>query len=1549
MSAATDTTDPLAGFAEPTRVWFREQFTHATTVQSRGWPVIARDANALLVAPTGSGKTLAAFLWGIDRLASAPAPPTPGVRLLYISPLKALVYDVERNLRAPLAGIARTADRLGHPQRALRVDIRTGDTPQRDRQRQAKDPAEILVTTPESLFLLLGSKARATLATVTTVIVDEVHALAPNKRGAHLSLSLERLSELCEQEPQRIGLSATVRPLDQVAAFLTGGRDVEIVDASAPPRLKLQVSVPVPDMQRADEGREPEEDSGGSILGELYAREVGTPQTERGIWPAIYPELLARIREARSTIVFVNSRGLCERLCQRLNDLAEEELVRAHHGSVSHEKRTEIEEGLKSGELRAIVATSSLELGIDMGAVDQVLLVESPGAVSRGLQRVGRAGHQVGAESLGFIYPKFRGDLLECAVISSRMLDGKIEAIAVPRNALDVLAQQIIAICVDTPRSVEGLARLVRRAYGYHELSDDALNATLEMLSGTYPSNEFADLRPRLAWDRSTDELSARRGTPMVSRMNAGTIPDRGYYGVFLGEDGPRVGELDEEMVFETRPGDVILLGASSWRVESITRDRVLVSPAPGEPGRLPFWRGDGPGRPLELGRALGAFVREIGARSREQARAWVMERVPLDDYAADNIVNYVFEQREHTAVLPTDRAITVERFRDELGDWRVCILTPFGSRIHAPWAMALQQRFSEQAGFDVQIMYTDDGLVLRMADAEELPELESLLPEPEDVELLVTEVLSGTSMFASLFRENAVRSLLLARRNPKSRNPLWAQRLKSRELLAVALRYPSFPIVLETYRQAMTEVFDLPGLKSLLRQIRAREVQVDDVETRSASPFARSLVFAYVAAYLYEQDAPLAERKAQALTLDRNLLSELLGQAELRELLDPAVMAEVEAELQALTEERRARDENELHDLLRRLGDLTEDELAERAEEPAGVGAWLAALENARRAVPITLAGSRRWIAAEDAGLYRDALGCVPPPGLPERFIGASESPLEQLVRRYARTHGPFTLREAASRFDLRPAQLEPVLRSLAATGTLVNGELRPGGAEREWCDAEVLRRLKRRTLARLRNEVAAVDGSALARFLPAWHGIGSRAKGPARLLEAIGQLEGLALPWSLLSEVILPSRVPEFSTEMLDMLCASGEIVWVGGAPLGSSDGRVALYRRSNTRKLLEPPVPLEVSDDVHDALLAHLEHRGASFLSELADAARAAREGLSMEDFKAALWDLVWAGLVTNDTFAPLRGLGKRTPRRSRRGASEALAGGRWSLVRGLVDGQLTDTERSVTRARMLLDRYGVVSREAAQVESLTGGFSPIYRVLQGMEDAGRIRRGYFVEGLSGAQFAEPGAVDRLRAARADGDQGEVYAVDGIDTVGGPPEGPDDMDGGEDGGHRRRRYHDDEQPDHYAQEDVVVLASQDPANAYGSLLSWPETSAGEQFRPRRAAGTWVVLVDGRAVLWVGVAGKQLLTFADALASDRGEMELALQALCRLPMRRGKAMHIEQIDGVPAHDWAHAQWLLDHGFVRDHRGFIPERSAGAGSGRSHRRRTFSGRGRRA
>ena len=1469
-------------FSAPVRSWFNGTFDAPTPVQTEGWQRIARGQHTLLVAPTGSGKTLAAFLWGIDQVVRQQHDAVRGVQVLYISPLKALVYDVERNLRAPLVGIERQAGWLGLPVHQIRVDVRTGDSSQRERQQQAKNPGEILVTTPESLFLILGAKARDTLQTVHTVIVDEIHALAPTKRGSHLALSLERLVELTSKEPQRIGLSATARPLDEVARFLGGQRTVDVVDTSATPNLELSVEVPVPDMEKIPTPV-PRERPGGSILGELYAREVGTPPAERGIWPAIYPKLLETIRTNRATIVFVNSRGLCERLCQRLNELAGEELVLAHHGSVSQEKRAEIEEGLKRGSIRGIVATSSLELGIDMGAVDVVVLVESPGSVARGLQRVGRAGHQVDAVSTGRIFPKFRGDLLECAVIAQRMQRGEIEALRIPTNVLDVLAQQVVALCCDQPRSVEDIGKLVRRAYPYQQLSEAALHAVLDMLSGRYPSSDFAELRPLLSWDRARDVLSGRRGAPMVSRMNAGTIPDRGNYAVHMGADGPRIGELDEEMVFETRRGDNILLGATTWQVEEITRDRVVVSPVPGEPGRLPFWRGEGPGRPIELGRALGAFIRKVGTMSHAKAVSYLVGHLPLSHFAAENLAAYIREQKEHTGTLPTDRSLTVERFRDELGDWRVCILTPFGARIHAPWAMALQHALETRSGFEVQVMYTDDGIVLRFADVEDLPSLELLIPEPESVEDLVTEQLGDTALFAGLFRENAVRSLLLPRRRPDQRNPLWAQRLKARQLLATARRYESFPIVLETYRQALSDVFDLPGLKSILQQIRSRDLQVVDVETRSASPFARSLVFAYVAAYIYDQDSPIAERKAQALTLDRNLLSELLGQAELRELIDPEVLSRLETELQHLCDGYQARNADELHDLLRRLGDLNHEELRTRCETDPGD--WLKLLTRERRAVTVSVAKQPRWIAVEEAGLFRDALGCMPPAGLPDSCLGPVDRALEQLMRRYARHRGPFLSRDPARRYGLQPAQIEPALRALESEGTLLRGEIRPGGAELEWCDVEVLRRLKRLTLAKLRREVAPVDARALGQFLPRWHGIGGDRGGPERLAEVITQLEGLPLPWSTLSTVILPQRIPGFSPELLDMASATGRLVWLGCSPLGTGDGRLALYRRDQVRRLLAPHRTYEPPTRVHATILDRLRQRGASFLMELEDTVRAAHPDAGGHDFTAALWDLVWAGQVTNDTFAPLRGLGRPSPRGSRaRGRTgQALAGGRWSLVDDLFTDDVSETERALAQATMLLERYGIVSREMAHAENLTGGFGPVYRVLKAMEESGKVRRGYFVEGLAGAQFGHVGAVDRLRASRPDQDPIGACSDD----------------------------------------DVLALATVDPANPYGSILPWPTTGGPDETRPRRVPGAWVILVEGNPVLYVGATGRQVQTFPDLSSEERGELQAALRALHRLPRvgRRG-LLTIEKVDGIPVRESCHYQLIRSCGFEQDYRG---------------------------
>jgi ATP-dependent helicase Lhr and Lhr-like helicase len=1454
--------DALSRFGPATRRWFAASFARPTRVQAAGWDAIASGAHALLLAPTGSGKTLAAFLWCLDRLGALEPQVGAGVRVVYVSPLKALAYDIERNLRVPLAGIARAAGALGVPFRPPRVAVRTGDTPARERREMLRDPGDILITTPESLYLMLGSSARETLRLVDTIILDEIHALAPTKRGAHLALSLERLCALLGgREPQRIGLSATQRPLDEIGRFLGGDRPVTLVDTSEPPRLDLTIEVPVDDMEGAAAERASERD----------AERTGAPT---GIWAAIHPRLVELVRAHRSTIVFANSRRLCERLAQAMNDLDAEAhpeepgrppLVRAHHGSVSRPQREEIEEALKEGRLRGIVATSSLELGIDMAAVDLVVQIESPGSVARGLQRIGRAGHQVGARSVGRIFPKHRADLLESAVVARRMLDGLVEPMRVPRNPLDVLAQQIVAIVAtdaSPDRPDEGvpvgqIEALVKRAYPFATLGRDVLVAVLDMLSGRYPSDELADLRPRLSWDRGSDCLTPRRDARLIAIVSGGTIPDRGLYAVHLGEGGPRIGELDEEMVHESRVGETFLLGASSWRIKQITRDRVIVDPAPGEPGKMPFWRGDGPGRPLELGRALGAFVRELGGRAEKAAVSWLCNDYRLDERAARNLWRFVAAQREATGTLPTDREITVERFRDELGDYRVCVLSPFGARVHAPWALAMEARLGSRAGVEVQTLWSDDGIVLRFAGADEPPELATLLPEPEDAEELVLEQLSRSALFATHFRENAARALLLPRRRPDARQPLWAQRLKAQALMAVALRYPGFPIVLETYRECLQDVFDVPAWIELLSAIRRREIHVVEVDTASASPFARGLAFAYVAAYMYEGDAPMAERRAQALTLDRALLRELLGQDELSALLDPAVLDEVEAELQALDPERHVHHADGAHDLLRRIGDLDARELAARSDEDPRP--WLVALVASHRAVEVRIAGEARFIATEDLGRYRDALGVQPPAGVPAALLTATTAPLESLVARWARTHGPFVAAAPARRFGLAIGQIEPVLRALAASGRLLEGRFREGGPA-EWCDAEVMRLIRRRALARLRAEVEPVDAEVLARFLPSWQGVGSARSGPARLREVVEELEGLFLPFSDLERAVLPARVRDFSPAMLDELGALGEVVWVGGGALGADDGRVALYRRDRLRLLHDPPAPVELPPPER-ALLAALETQGASFFAQLT----AACPGLGSDEVMRALWNLVWAGLVTNDTFQPLRALG--APRRLRatgRGLV-AQAAGRWSAVRPLLRPPPQPTEMAHARAASVIARYGVVSREVAAAESLRGGFAVLSPVLRALEDAGKIRRGHFVDGLAGAQFAHAGAIDRLRAAR----------------------------------------------DPEAGAEVLTLAATDPANPYGALLPWPTGASGRDAdaapattdddgaTPRRVAGARVVLARGVPALYLERGGKRLRLFTD----DAALLAVAIEALRRAPgVLRRRPLRVERVNGVPA-----------------------------------------------
>ena len=1498
--------DALGPFSPAVRAWFASSFEAPTDAQVRGWAAIAAGRHTLIHAPTGSGKTLAAFLWCLDRLARDPSPaPTrtePGhVRVLYISPLKALTYDIERNLRAPLTGIGLSAQRLGDEPPHITVASRTGDTPAEDRRQIARRPPDVLITTPESLYLMLTSAARETLRQVDHVIIDEVHAIAGTKRGAHLALSLERLEALRAEDapsPQRIGLSATQRPLESIAAFMAGigpGRDVAIVDTGARKPLELRVVVRVDDMAAIGVILPLDQQPGGPAV---------AAEARSSIWPSIHPAILELIRSHRSTIVFTNSRRLAERLAQRLNDLAGEELVRAHHGSIAREQRLAIEEELKAGRLPALVATSSLELGIDMGAVDLVIQVESPTSVARGLQRVGRAGHQVGAPSKGVIFPKYRGDLLETAVVTRRMHEGAIEATLIPRNPLDVLAQQIVAMTVMDPWTVDDLLATVTRAAPYETLTREVLEGVLGMLAGAYPSDEFAELKPRVVWDRVTDVVQGRRDARVVAITSGGTIPDRGLYGVFMvgeaGTPGRRVGELDEEMVYESRAGEVITLGASSWRIEDIGHDRVTVSPAPGVPGKLPFWHGDAVGRPSELGRAVGAFIRETeadlarGPKGRAAATARLQETHDLDERAAANLLAYLDDERAATGALPTDRRVVLERFRDELGDWRLCLLTPFGGRVHAPWALAIEARLQEHLGLEVQTIWSDDGIAIRLPEGDApLDGIEALLfPDPEELEDLVVGQLATSALFASRFRENAARALLLPRRRPGTRTPLWQQRQRAADLLAVASRYGSFPILVETYRECLSDVFDLAALREILTDVARRDIAIHSVETVRSSPFASSLLFDYVAAYMYDGDAPLAERRAGALTLDRDLLRELLGQEELRELLDPEALADLELNVQALTEDRQASTLDGVHDLLRRLGDLDETEVAARTEGGAAVaGPWLAELAAARRAVPVRIAGDERWIAVEDVARYRDAVGVSVPVGIPAAFLEPALGASDSLLARWARTHGPFLTPEPARRWGLPLGIVEDGLERLLAAGTILRGEFRPGGAEREWCDPDVLRLLRRRSLARLRHEVEPVDPAALARFLPGWHGIAAVGESPStyrgsaaleRLAGVVEQLAGLPLPASVLERDILPARIPGYQPRLLDELGALGEVAWVGCGPLGRDDGRIALVRpgREAVRPVGPPDGVERPTDPRHEAIREHLGRRGASFYRELF----AAAGGGSEREVLDALWDLVWAGEVTNDTFAPLRALRwKRTagggPRRPRAGRLTSLgppeAAGRWSLVEAV---EVAPTARIHAQSLGLLERHGVLTREAVASEGIAGGFSAVYPILRAMEEAGRIRRGYFVDGLGAAQFALAGALDRLRATRE------------------AAEGPD-------------------------RASVHLLAATDPANPYGAAIPWPRRDEADRRPLQRAAGAYVALVDGLAVTYLERGGTTLQTLAPA--DDPASAAAALRSLATLVADgRLHELVIRKVDGLSVSESPWRDALLTAGFAPGYRG---------------------------
>ncbi|MBS0024192.1 ATP-dependent helicase [Microbacterium paraoxydans] len=1517
--------DVLERFTPATQDWFRGAFTAPTPAQAGAWDAISAGKHALVVAPTGSGKTLSAFLWAIDsvfreRAEGATEPGAARTRILYISPLKALGVDVERNLRSPLIGIGQSARRLGLAAPGITVGVRSGDTTSSDRRKLVSDPPDILITTPESLYLMLTSRAGETLRDVHTVIIDEVHAVAATKRGAHLAVSLERLDALrashgAERPAQRIGLSATVRPIDEVARFLGGADPVEIVAPPASKTFELGVVVPMDDMTNPPPppGAPPEAPGADAE----YTEVTGS------VWPHVEEAIVDRILQNNSTIVFANSRRLAERLTGRLNEIyaerlglalpeatvpaammaqagstagADPVLAKAHHGSVSKEQRAQVEEELKSGLLRCVVATSSLELGIDMGAVDLVIQVEAPPSAASGLQRVGRAGHQVGEISRAALFPKHRGDVLHTAIVTERMLAGKIEAIQVPRNPLDILAQQTVAASALGAISVEEWFETVRRSAPFQSLPRSAYEATLDLLAGRFPSDEFAELRPRLVWDRDAGTLTGRPGAQRIAVTSGGTIPDRGLFGVFVaGEStGARVGELDEEMVYESRVGDVFTLGTTSWRIAEITHDRVNVIPAYGQPGKVPFWHGDGIGRPFELGEALGAFSREVSSASPEKAQQRLID-AGLDEQARANLMAHLTEQREATGTLPTDRTLTVERGHDEVGDWRVILHSPYGMKVHAPWALAINARVRERLGVEGSAVASDDGIIVRIPDAEaEPPGAELFVFDPDELEQLVTQEVGGSALFASRFRECAARALLMPRTNPNRRTPLWQQRQRSALLLEVARRHPTFPVILETLREVLQDVYDLPSLRRLATSIADRRIRLVETQPGQPSPFARDLLFGYVGAFMYEGDSPLAERRAAALSVDPALLGELLGTVELRELLDPDVIAQFEREAQRLDPERHVRGLEGVADLLRLLGPLDADEVAARLDPDSTNGATSAELLDdlitARRAIPVTVAGVARVAAIEDAGRLRDALGAALPTGIPVAFLEPVDDPLGDLVARYARTHGPFPTADVAARFGIGTAVARHTLQRLETAGRLTSGYFLPTAAgsadDLEWCDAEVLRRLRMRSLAAIRGSVEPVSPEAYARFLPDWQHVGRPLEGIDGVLTVIEQFAGVPVPASAWESLVLPSRVRDYSPAMLDELTAAGEVIWSGHGTLPGRDGWVSLHPADLAPFTLPEPDAEIAADSLEARLLSALSAGGAYFASQLKDMTAAENEQSVLE----ALWALTWSGRVTNDTFAPIRSLlaggsqahkvKRRAPRaRTYRGMSltrtaprPTSIGGRWSLLPAI---ETDPARRATVSAGLLLDRYGVVTRGAVQAEGVPGGFAQAYRVLAGFEEAGHCRRGYVIEKLGAAQFAASATVDRLR----------TYA-----GLADPPP-----------------------------RTAVTLAATDPANPYGAALAWPKLD-GVSHRPGRKAGGLVVLVDGALVLSLERGGRTVLCFTD----DPEVLRAATADLAATARtRRLDTLTVEKVNGEGVYGTELAVALQEAGFVQTPRGF--------------------------
>lgn len=1693
----------LACFAPATRTWFSRAFGSPTPVQSRAWEAIGRGENALVIAPTGSGKTLAAFLSAIDRLgrgepvepdggavarsrARRKNEPPRGVRVLYVSPLKALGADVERNLRRPLAGIAEAAAELGERWAPVSVGVRSGDTPARERRRLAAHPPEVLITTPESLYLMLTSKARESLRTVETVIVDEIHSFAGEKRGTHLALSLERLDDLLASPAQRVGLSATVSPREEIARFLGGTHPVTIVADDARTLPELRVAVPVDDMAHvpATEDRRTRMDralaapvrqgrsrdvaparpgrgdgasawrsdnalrrhmaggggaaGAGRVAGAVAGRAAAASQVTASIWPHIEEAVLDEVLAHRTTIVFVNSRGVCERLTAHLNEAyairlaqaarpldvdggagadgagpafppsaggsAEDPwavdpalhreswemgdnahaqalppeapvIARAHHGSVSKEQRLEVERLLKAGELRCVVATASLELGIDMGSVDLVLQVAPPPSVASALQRVGRADHRVGGRPAGTLYPVQRTQLVDAAVVCEGVRAGRIEETVLVTNALDVLAQQTVAAASMGDLGVEDWYATVRRAAPYRDLPRRAYESVLELLDGAYATAELTDFAPRLTWDRESGTLAARPGAQRLAVGASGTIPDRGTFPVVLPEGEAdagrrRVGELDEEMVNETAVGDVITLGTSSWRVREITGDRVIVDAAPGRSSRLPFWHGEGPGRPAATGAAKGAFLREASADlpelqavpspGGEEVPGPLTDRLTedgLDGAARRNLTALLREQRAATGVVPSDRTLVLERTQDEDGSWRLILHSPWGRRVHEPWAMAIRERARTLLGIEPQMVVADDGIVLQLPMTEGTPPgLELVVLDGDEVTRLVTARIGETALFAARFRECAARALLMPAAQPGRRTPLWLQRLKAGQLLEASRQLESFPVSVEAARECLQDVYDLPVLAALLRRIAAGEVRVVDVTTESPSPFAGPLVFGYTASLLYQGDLPHAERTAHLLSLDPDVLAELMGDDGVAGLLDDDVLAQVEAELQRVVPERRARADAEgVADLLRELGPLSVEEVIERcaADGEEDAAAALDELAAHHRALQVNVGGTQRWARVEDAPDLHEGLGTAVPDWALERDAGTvlrvregARSPLGSLVLRLVRSHAGLTAGDVADRLGLGMATARETLVRLADDDDV----LRLGGQSERWMAPAVLRRVRNRSLARARSAIEPVPAETLQALVLERAGLDEPRAGAEGLAEVLAELEGVWLPASLWEEVVLPARVNGYRPAMLDELLASGDVLWVGrsrradtdGAPEAAAStsgpaGRPAASAGAAGTGSGSPAAPDEIAFLPSDSPFAPLDAGPADTTDP------------------NALWSLALDGGATAASFEPVRRALAPTPRvtaqparrvRSRRGRSRygSLTGGR-SLASALRDeaaraGQgesarggrdvtalggtagsavvatasvtasltgsapgwrrlepsdVTPEEDALALVESLLERYAVVSREVALAAGVPGGLGPLVPVLRRMEDTGLLLRGRFVAGLGPSQVAERETVDLLRE-RPNRSAGVALAA------GSRP---------------------------------VVIDLKEPACLVGRAVPWPEPALPEGISdreredtgtPARRQGASVVLLEGRPVLHATERLRALTSYT----ADRAVLEAALTALVQHERElmgreeRPPRRVVENLGGVPALDRGVSALLAQAGLEREPRGMV-------------------------